>query len=229
MPESLFNSGLFGGGLGAYANPLANLNYVSGTGGGGSAYTGPTGSSLGQAGSAGPTAGSRVTSGTSSYWGNLNTTKPSTSTGDSGGGYSLGLRLPGYTPPAPKPTAPAGPSAAEMQMLRYQPRGGGGGGSSFSFNFGAPSMPSLIPSAGMDLGGIFDSFSNLLDKSQQSDVEQLAPAQQANSMAIQALKEAGQGWQGSMGSMSGVNPNLGVRIPPDESRKLAQVQGGRVY
>lgn len=100
---------------------------------------------------------------------------------------------------------------------------GGGGGSSFSINNVGGAM-SPMP----DLSGLIESFGSMLNKQQEGDVPEALPVQK-NTMELQALREAGAGWnEQNIGGM-GVNPQLGQRIPPDESRKLSAQGQGRIY
>lgn len=101
--------------------------------------------------------------------------------------------------------------------------GGGGGGSSFTINNVGGAM-SPMP----DLSGLIESFGGMLNKQQEGDVPEALPVQK-NTMELQALREAGAGWnEQNIGGM-GVNPQLGQRIPADETKKLAASGQSRIY
>jgi hypothetical protein len=101
--------------------------------------------------------------------------------------------------------------------------GGGGGGSSFTINNVGGAM-SPMP----DLSGLIESFGSMLNKQQEGDVPEALPVQK-NTMELQALREAGAGWnEQNIGGM-GVNPQLGQRIPADETKKLAASGQSRIY
>lgn len=150
------------------------------------------------------------------------TTKPTTTvqTAQSGGAPAAGIRIGPYGMQSPAPVPGLSyPQTAGSGGGSY----GGGGGSSFTINNVGGAM-SPMP----DLSGLFESFGNMLNKQQEGDVPEALPVQK-NTMELQALREAGAGWnEQNIGGM-GVNPQLGQRIPPDESRKLSAQGQGRIY
>lgn len=109
----------------------------------------------------------------------------------------------------------------------YGGGGGGGGGGSFSFN-NTYTGPTMAPMPTMDFSGLVSGFGDLLSQAQQGDVPEPGLPTQKNNMELQALRESSAGWSQPL-SGPGVNPALGQRIPPDESKKLAALQQARIY
>lgn len=87
----------------------------------------------------------------------------------------------------------------------------------------------MAPMPQTDWSGLFSGMSSLMDKGQQGDIPENVPlSTQKDTMQLQGLRESAAGWRDLAGP-GGMNPALGQRILPDESKKLAALQTARIY